>query len=490
MPETFDKIKQLAKRIFGFPKQSAIEGRDTGLQRPVTTELELLDKTAIRDDRLSKIKDCIKMAKTDPRIARMLKKLSADSVVGGFTVNVEGASNDGEKEQAQERINKIQKDCEILRKTEGWVKALLREGDLFWELVVDDKIKEITRLKKLATSITFNNMNAEGNFPEDKSAYYQEHPLTRQEIRTFEEWQVVQLSWEYEDGQPYGSPIFAPARLSWERLDSGEKNVVVRRVTRAGKDRLHKIGTADKPASWTEVEEYKRRNRDTFENPLDPIQDYFSNGLVDIEDLQGDTQLGEMDDILHFETLLFMVAGIPSALIGRDKDVNRDVLEEQEEDYYRVIENVNETFEYGLRKVFDFGLLLAGINNEAITYSFNWGAKDRDDIDAKIDRAEKLQKLGFSFETVFNTCDLDKVMFEDEMERIQKQVDEGIVPYGISQILSPAIAQLLMGLSSQQGQPNEKLVEQVQLLREVVEKELTTSDKIVTITEMRKQLQK
>ena len=85
--------------------------------------------------------------------------------------------------------------------------------------------------------------------------------------------------------------------------------------------------------------------------------------------------------------------------------------------------------EEAFRYIFDLALLLKGINPDSIVYVFNWGAKDREDIDRKVLRAERLQGIGLSFETVFNTIDLDGVNYEEELARIQKQQETGIIPY-------------------------------------------------------------
>ncbi|MHC4395624.1 MAG: portal protein [Planctomycetota bacterium] len=465
--QSIEAIKDFAKKIFGIQRDDVAKGE--GLQRPVTKEMAIFDRTSLRYDRQSKIKQCQEMANSDARIARMLYKLASDSVVGGFSLQIESGASETIEKQAQEIIDVVIEKCEILRKLKGWIKSCLREGDLFLEVIVDDATREIVRLKKLATAITFSNMDAEGNFPDDKEAYYQEHPWTREKIKTFEAWQIVHIPWEYEDGKPYGEPMFGSARLPWERLSNGEKNIVIRRAVRAGTKQHHKVGTEDKPGSWQEVEEYKRRNQDALENPLSPVQDYFSNGMVNIDDIGGDAELGNLADIEHFEGLLAMAAGIPIALLsgGREESINRDVLEEQEEDYFRVVHDINDTFAYGLRKIFNFALLLGGIHDESIKYSFNWGAKDRDDIDAKIARGEQLQKLGFSFETIFNVCDFDELTYEDEVERIQKQIEDGVLPYGVGMKLDPNMLMLLSGIMG-----GDKLSEQISKLREVAEEAL------------------
>ena len=105
------------------------------------------------------------------------------------------------------------------------------------------------------------------------------------------------------------------------------------------------------------------------------------------------------------------------------------MIKEQEEDYLRVVGDIDEVMEQAFTRIFDLALLLKGINPDSVVYVFNWGAKDREDIDRKVLRAERLQGIGLSFETVFNTMDLDGITFEEELDRIQKQQKAGIIPY-------------------------------------------------------------
>lgn len=475
MPEEttgmLSKIKEAALILFGGSQKDSVKGE--GLQRPVTPEMETYDKTAIRHDRRSVIQKCTEMAAIDIRISRILRKMASDALVGGFSVNVESAETDAIRDKSQGILDKVIDVCKINRKLKGWAKGFLREGDTFLEVIVDDESKSIVRLKKLAAIITFSNMNAEGNFPKEKAAYYQEHPLTRQEIKTFEAWQMCQIPWEYEDGKPYGEALFAPARTTHKRLVSGEDNMVIRRGVRAGTSRHHKVGTAERPGGWEEVNKYKEENKDTLKNPMAASEDYFTTGNIEISELKGDTTIGDIEDIEYFEGLLSMQAGVPRALLsgGREEDVNRDVLKEQQEDYYKVVQDVNNTLEHGLRQVFDFALLLAGVNNESVRYTFNWGAKDRDDVDAKVARALQLQQLGFSFATIFTIVDIDRLELEEELVRIAAQVEEGIIPYGANMKLDPNILMMLGMRGGETSESISELTERVTQMKSMAEKQ-------------------
>jgi hypothetical protein len=168
---------------------------------------------------------------------------------------------------------------------------------------------------------------------------------------------------------------------------------------------------------------------------------------VTISEIGGDREIGEMNDIRYFEAMIAMQAGIPKAMLGREESINRDVLEEQEEDYYRVILDVNNSLEVGLRKAINLALLLAGIDPLFLELSFNWGNKDRDDLSDKIAQAKDLQSFGFSFETIFHHINLSDLDYEEEMERIRKQVQENVVPYGIGAKLDPTLSALIASIS-------------------------------------------
>ena len=405
----------------------------SGFQRGVMPGFEDLDRANIRQDRINKFKDINMMVNVDSRIDRLLRKLSSDAGYGNLEVIVESGENDQIKSSAQSVIDRTRKNLDDKKKLKGWIKGLLRDGDLYLQLIVDAGEREIVRAKKLAAEMTYSRLDAEGNFPKDKKPYYQENPIIQGDIvREFDEWEIVHLKWDEEDGKPYGNPIFASSRLTWKRLESGEKDVAIRRKIRAGQKKLHTIGTKEEPAEWSEVDEYKLQNKDTIDNPTHPSQDYYSNGLVDIKNLEGDENLGELDDLKYLEGILWIATGVPQALTsgGRESATNFTVIKEQEEDYLRVIGDIDEIFENAFRVIFNFALLLKGINPDSVKYSFKWGSKDREDTDKKVERTLKLERMGYSFRTLFDIIGLPDLSYEEEVERIKAQQIEGIIPYG------------------------------------------------------------
>ena len=402
----------------------------SGLQRDVTPGLEKLNIENVRRDRHSMYTEVRSMVANDPRWDRMLYKLSSDAAYKSFAVVVESADGKRKQKEAQAIIDRTRFLIEDKKKLRGWIKGLLRDGDLFLQLIVTDR--EVTKAKKLAAEITHTRMNAEGEFPADKNPYYQQsrfNPFDAE--REFQEWEMVHLKWDAEDGQQYGKSLLASSRLAWRRLESGEKDIAVRRKIRAGIKRQHKIGSEGNPATPDQIKEYENEQKDTLSKPTEATQDIFTNHLVEILPLMGDETIGDIDDLKWIEGLFSIATGIPQALLsgGRETATNFTVIKEQEEDYLRVVGDIDEKLEEAFRYIFDLALLLKGINPDSIVYVFNWGAKDREDMDRKVLRAERLQGIGLSFETVFNTIDLDGVSYEEELARIEKQQEAGIIPY-------------------------------------------------------------
>ena len=406
--------------------------QSSGMQRDVPKGLEELNIASVRRDRHSELMEVRKMVKNDPRWSRMTYKLASDAAYKSFSVVVESADGKRQQKAAQAVIDRTRFLIEDKKKLRGWIKGLLRDGDLFLQLMVDTETREITKVKKLAAEITHTRMNAEGEFPEDKKPYYQQsHRNPIDADREFEKWEIVHLKWNSEDGEQYGESMLAPSRLAWRRLESGENDLAIRRKIRAGLKRQHKIGTDQNPSTPEQVDAYKEEQKETLSRPTDPTQDIFTNHLVDIKTLMGDETIGDIEDLKWTEGLFSIATGIPQALLsgGRETATNFTVIKEQEEDYLRVVGDIDEVMEEAFRFIFDLALLLKGINPDSVVYVFNWGAKDREDIDRKVLRAERLQGIGFSFETVFKAVDLDGVDYEEELERIKKQVEEGIIPY-------------------------------------------------------------
>ena len=441
----------------GVPR--SIVHQESGFQMFLPTGSIASSAQSVRYKRYRILQEMRKMAESDPRVNRILYKLSSDASENSFSVNVEDGPGKRKRMEAQgvlDRCRYLINDREHLR---GWIESLLRDGDIFLQLMVSAE-REITQVKKLAAEMTFSRMNEKGDFPEGIKPYFQSKGLFDDEIvGEFEEWEIVHAKWRSEDGMPYGVPLFLSGRKSVERVESGEQDMSIRRKLRAGLRFFFNIGTPDNPGSWEEVEKFKEKNKDTLENPVNAVSNIYGNGLMDMKAIQGDTELGNKEDIDHFEGLITMTGLTPSSLIsgGREKATNLNVVDSEDEDYSRTLMAVCKTAEFGfLRPILDTQLLLSNINPDSIEYSLNWGAKSRESDYRKIQKASLWIRLGFSHHTAYNLADIDNgLSYEDELARIAEQVKEGVIPYQGPMVSRSTSDVLSSGTDSDGQKPNE-----------------------------------
>lgn len=440
-----------------------------GLQRPVTKEMKSYDDISVKNDRQSKIKDCREMDATEPLIEFCHRLIADEASVNGFNVNVASALNTRIQDDSEKIIESMQGICKVQGNLWGWIYDMIMDGDLMAEFDIDENAKEINRIKKLEPLITYSNIDQYGKLEDGKPAYRQTDPYIYEKIiAEFWEYQIGHTGWKKRDGRIYGTPLFATARKAWRRLDQAEIAVVGMRRLDAG-DTVHWSGFNNEK----EMIEFQEKNKDSLENPMKPVNYYYTSGNVVMNKLQGSRNLGELNDLEYLEDKVVMASGIPMGLLpGHEKDINRDVFEDQLKKFYTTIQKIDEHIEEWLREAFDIALLLKGIIPESLQYTFNWAAKDRDDIDIKIARGLKLQELGIPIEIIIMVIDLDGMDYEIIVDAAKRQVAEGIFPLGLNTRLDPNLIAFLSGIAKTQGK-QESLASDIKKLRELAESEMS-----------------
>lgn len=456
---------QLKDAISVLMGKKKIEDTTIGLQRPVMEGMESFDDIAVANDRRSKIIDSREMDEIEPLIEFCHRLIADEATVNGFKINVASALNTKIKDDSIKFIEITQDNCRIQRNIWGWVYDLVMDGDLMGEFGIDENAKEVMRIKRLEPLITFSNIDNYGNLDNTKPAYKQTDPYIYEKIiAEFWDYQVAHTGWKKRDGRIYGTPLFATARKARRRLDQAEISVVGMRRLDAG-DTVHWAGFN----TLKEIDEFREKNKDSLANPMMPVNYYYTTGNIKMEKQSGSRNLGELNDLEYFEDKVVLASGIPMGLLpGHEKDINRDVFKDQLKKFYTTIQKIDEHLEEWLREAFDIALLLKGIVPESLIYTFNWGAKDRDDIDIKIQRALNLQQLAFPFEIIVMVCDLDGIEYEDLLEKVKTQIADGIVPYGLGTKLDTNLLALLTGMAGRQGK-TESLSEDIRKLRELSE---------------------
>jgi hypothetical protein len=154
-------------------------------------------------------------------------------------------------------------------------------------------------------------------------------------------------------------------------MTEGELDIALRRKTRSGMKYNHRFpeGTAD-----TAIESYMERNKAAINDPFAAVLDFF--GTAEIEAVQGDAHLAEIADVVHHIRTFWVASPTPMSLLGYGQDLNRDVLEEQKEQYLGALETVTQWAEGQLVKpLLELQWLLKGIWPKSLTYELIWATK-------------------------------------------------------------------------------------------------------------------
>lgn len=410
--------------------------QQSGLTQPISEGMEDYEKTRLQHSRLARFRDITQMIATNSTADRMLFKLGIDASLGGVSVEVQNTMGVRAMHRAQQVVDRTRLLVKDETKLKGWVESLLRDGDLFLQIMVRQNPREVERVKKLAAQITHSNMNKEGDFPADKPAYYQTDSMFNQKvIREFDKWEIAHVKWRGEDGKPYGTPLLASARLAYRRLESGEQNMSIRRAIASGFRDLFNIGTEAEPGTAQEIKRFREQNENTFKNPTNPFATIFGNGRVTATNLRTDADIGEMTDVEYFGRSLVM-AGLapPGSLPGHEKSApNYAVIEMHDLDYNRTIQALAFLVEEAYRAFFDLSFLFAGIDPDSVKLLFTWGSKDREAQEKKFMYAKYALEIGASVETAWRIADWDGYSYDAEIARIEAQIEADVVPYqGIS----------------------------------------------------------
>ena len=385
---------------------------------PAQYETELF---RIAQDRYHVIKEVNQLCgeNGDIRFQRANALIGEDATKGGFSIIVNASTKDAKRKQKQlkqtaeistesEKIQKIVDD--FLERTRLHIlctehaRALLREGDLFLNVIVDKKSGLITEIKRAPALTMKRNVDEYGDFIDNKKAFSQidtsqiyqmaGEKAPKESRKDFALYQINHIRWLCDETKIYGTSQYAAARKCYKMLSKMEEALAYRRIYRSVSKRSHKLETTD----IAEIEDYKRANAMVDENGI-PTQnahmltDYIGN--VEVSALHDEANLDEIKDVEMIENMLWINLLVPKAIITGGQGINRDVLKVQYPHYLQTLENITDRLEYGdnsiysgYRAIIDLQLLLQGINPENIYYDIVWSRKTEE---STAERVESIQ---------------------------------------------------------------------------------------------------
>jgi len=325
-------------------------------------------------DRRSRIADCRDMAADDPRAKQALATLARDATKGGVTLQITGPRAD----QAQAAADALFARVKLFARIDDWARLTFRDGDSFLEVGVaaNGEIVELTRKPTLEMYRWSDDFD---RFYDPAAAFYWTDRPTLNDVPPanatfFPDWQIIHARWDRDEGSRYGTPMFASARKAYKRMTQGELDISIRRKTRSGQRFVHILDGA----SAAEIEAYKAANKPALDDPFAAVSDFFSNRPGGLQVVQGDAHLSEIEDVKHHVQTFAVASPVPLELIGYGTDLNRDILEQKQDQYGDAIESVQGWLEAEfLLPLLERQWLMLGIWPDTLSVEFQWKQKKR-----------------------------------------------------------------------------------------------------------------
>lgn len=347
------------------------EAKPVTLVAPPPRLMSMVSRFQTENTRRGMVLEARAMYEDDPRVDGSISTMARDAVSAGFDLNIDGPR----AEEAQAIADELLRRIDLFSRVDDWTRLTARDGDTFLELVANAR-GEIVGVTRKPTLEMHRNSDDFDRFVDPLNAFYwTDQPTPDPTGATwFAEWQVIHARYRRDEGSRYGRPLFSSARKAYKRVTEGELDIAIRRKTRAGMRYIHSL----EDASETDVEAYKVRNRDILGDPFAAVADFFSNKKTDIKAIQGDANLGQIDDVLHHIDTMAIASMVPMELIGYGRNLNRDVLEQKKEQYDDSISAVRKWIVTEIVKpLIERQWLLLGIWPDALTWSVEWKGKKK-----------------------------------------------------------------------------------------------------------------
>jgi len=292
----------------------------------------LASRFKVETDRVSRVRLARQMYDEDTRYEGIVNALARDATKGGFQVEVKN------HHEAQREADDLMRRLKLNDRLDDWVRLTLRDGDSFLEPGVT-KERDVVEVTRKPTLHMRRNSDKTDRFSDPLHAYWYTDEIYMQQptgdVLWFPEWQIVHVRWHHDEGSRYGRPLLSSGRKAWRRIDEGETDVAIRRKTRAGMRYLHIV-----EGDEGQIEAYKTRNAAALNDVNVALADFFSNKPGSITAISGDSTIGHIEDIVHHIDTLFLGSPVPKSILGYGRDLNRDVLDQQKEQYDETLDAV------------------------------------------------------------------------------------------------------------------------------------------------------
>lgn len=362
------------------------------------------------------ILDIRDMDKLDARVKRIHNKIAKDVIKGGLVMLQGEASNVLAHEwniyQRRLQLNRVEK-------LKSDARGIVMEGNLPYQWVLDQNFNVAQGIRMPSETI-LPNIGGDGLFKDIQKAYIQFDIMTGQEQASFPLWQLHHARFDpdnFDDMGSLGRPMLDASRSIWQKLKMTEEDMVIRRKMRAPLRLAHVL----KGASDIDVAAYRAQvEKDQAEGTT---TDYYMNREGGVTAIQGDSNLEQMADIVHILDSFFAGTPLPKGLMGYNKDMARDILEDLKRDYFDEIDVLQDTVSFVYESGFNLHLLLKGINPMDADFRITYKSRRTETMTQTVDIGLKMKALGYPQGMVYEYIGDDPAYVERRREWEAKNVD-------------------------------------------------------------------
>lgn len=364
------------------------------------------------------IVDLRDMDKRDARVKKIHERTARAAVKGGLMLQLRPSAK---------RIHRLWRDyvrrlgLDRREKLESDMRGALMEGNVPMEWVVDTERRRVAACIRLPTDTIRPNVNRSGRFNDPRVAYEQYDWATQSKLASFALWQmtVVRVRPDnYDNWACMGRPYLDASRTVWRQLAMTERDMVIRRHTRAPQRLAHVL----EGATQEELQAYRERNEADIENVK---TDFYLNKKGAVDEVGGDSSIWQIADVSHLLDTFFTGAPAPKGLFGYADGLSRDILEDLKRDYYDELDALQDTITFAYEQGFRLELLLRGINPEAEEMTVQYAERRTDTPNQRADLALKYQALNVPGELLYRTAGLNP----EEVGRLQDEEGQARGPY-------------------------------------------------------------
>jgi hypothetical protein len=268
-----------------------------------TNSADLYSAFAAERAREQVVKTCREMYKTDSRVEKAHRFYARDIVRAGFIVKTDNP-------RAKQIADALTQRLDLNQKLEDAVRLTSRDGDSFFELVVDANLN-ISRMTRKPTLKMHRASNGSDEFPNPRKAFWMDPRdcgMTGEvpaDAVWFSEWQMIHARWNHDEENRYGTPMFASATAAFKRAQDGELNVAVRRKLGGSQIRHHVV-----EGSAADLERYKEMNAQVL-GKVSAVTDFFSNKSGALTAIQGDGDIDKIGDVQHHSATMMTASDVP-----------------------------------------------------------------------------------------------------------------------------------------------------------------------------------